>query len=265
MKWLRFERAYMSLSTFPSCNEQKTALVDWSPRYGFIHKSYDENMKPVFVVLYFSAFFLLHLLIVTRSSCVSIEFLVKLLSLKIFNLLMHLSHELLHRGARNSWTWYTYTIKYIYCKIFWPIHFVFLWLFLFQSNNKTVFTLVPGTQRASRLPRHAFKNKNHALCYGKAELVLGLAHSLTCFIWVTQQCLFLPSQSRARPVLHPGCYGELIRQVLRCHPVRNLSRLSSIKSEYELTVAPAICQQWHRPIKCSAGGGEKVSAAWRSS
>lgn len=87
------------------------------------------------------------------------------------------------------------------------------------------------------------------------------SNSLTCLVRVTEQCLLLSSEPGTGPVLHPGCYGELVCQILRNHPVRDFSRLTTIKPEDQVTVPATVSHQGSCPVGGSAGGREKVSAA----
>ena len=84
---------------------------------------------------------------------------------------------------------------------------------------------------------------------------------LTSFVRVTKQGFLLSSEPRTRPMFHPGCYGELICQVLWYHPVWDFSRLTPIKPEDQVTVPAAVSHQGSCPVGGGAGGREKVSAA----
>ncbi|TNN77034.1 hypothetical protein EYF80_012672 [Liparis tanakae] len=66
------------------------------------------------------------------------------------------------------------------------------------------------------------------------------------------------SESRTGPVFHPGCYGELVGQVLGHHVIWNVSRLMAVESVDEVAVAAAVSQQGGRPVCGRAGGGEEV-------
>lgn len=63
-------------------------------------------------------------------------------------------------------------------------------------------------------------------------------------------------------MFHPGCYGELVGQILRYDVVWDISRLAPIKPIDEVTVPAAVGQQWRCPVWRRAGGGKKVGAAW---
>lgn len=62
-------------------------------------------------------------------------------------------------------------------------------------------------------------------------------------------------------MLHPRGDGELIRQVLWYHLIRNLCGLPPVKLEDEVAVPPTVRHKGRRPISGDAGGGEKVCAA----
>ena len=87
--------------------------------------------------------------------------------------------------------------------------------------------------------------------------------TLTSLVGVTQQRLLLRSEPRRGSVLHPGGDGELVREILRYHPVGDLSRLMTVEPEDQIAVPPAVRHQGSRPVGGGAGGRQEVSAARR--
>lgn len=91
--------------------------------------------------------------------------------------------------------------------------------------------------------------------------VLPVWSTLTSLIGVAEQCLLLRSEPRTGSMLHPGCYGKLVCQILGYHPGRDFSRLTPVKPEDQVAVPAAVSHQGSCPVGGSTGGGEKVCAA----
>lgn len=64
-------------------------------------------------------------------------------------------------------------------------------------------------------------------------------------------------------MLHPGGYGEVVRQILGNHPVGDFSRLPAVEPEDQVAVPAAVGHQGGRPIGGSTGRGQEVGAARR--
>lgn len=63
-------------------------------------------------------------------------------------------------------------------------------------------------------------------------------------------------------MLHPGGDGEVVRQVLGNHPLRNLGRLPPVEPEDQVAaVPPAVGQQGRRPVGGGARCRQQVGAA----
>jgi len=83
----------------------------------------------------------------------------------------------------------------------------------------------------------------------------------TGLVGVAEQRLLLGPGPGAGPVLHPGGDGELVREVLGDHPVRDVGRLAPVEPEDEVAVAAAVRHQGGGPVGGGAGGRQEVGAA----
>ncbi|KAF3848098.1 hypothetical protein F7725_021126 [Dissostichus mawsoni] len=97
-----------------------------------------------------------------------------------------------------------------------------------------------------------------AVCLSSESNDLGFPSlTLTSLVGVTQQRLLLRSEPRRGSVLHPGGDGELVREILRYHPVGDLSRLMTVEPEDQIAVPPAVRHQGSRPVGGGAGGRQE--------